>query len=691
MPNILPVPSSFASHSIPTTNSWPETYSLPASMVPTLGDNGIAQESPPFDREEREDEPTLNLYNDSTIEHVGPSGDTGANYLHTNGFKDPDEHGQLSSKHGRGSLQRTVTQDDNTDPVFFKIVGSPSARTSSLPNGKSPTASYDAHVDITAVFRTLQRAGPALVDVYLRSAHRAFPIINQERVTNNLMRFINTNRDPSPSDSSLLVLYVSLMIVGHHWHFLLPSGSSLPELDITMLRNFCKQALPRELCMPRLVTIQSILLEHALLVSTHDGDSLIEVWTACGNLVTSAQNLGLHRNPERWNIAKWEIQIRKKLWWAIFVTEKWLAYSVGRPSLIHPDDWTVTPLLPSDFEPSFDLGAARFIAMADLTCIISDIHSTLFTPRNAARLAGDFAATRAIAIPLSLRIDAWYEKERNTLESIDVESYQEEVQSPCSLQLAHLAVRVAIHRALLRCGQKADKAVRTDAVKTMRDIADWAKRITSQDVLSVWWGCAGSQLLAISNFFLSLTISAPTEGEFMALKKMVQTWRWNLRINLQSFPRLAKSALQRVDELFKDGDKLDAIWQHNKYRTPGGGATRAGSPSTTGNGGEGNSMLDLARLASRLNGTSNNQLGLPMQTPTFSQALLTPQSNNAPAFSFDGIPSIDQIFDFQIPENSLDHLDMNFSLEQFMSWGSPNTGETNENLRALSEQKDWVL
>jgi len=102
-------------------------------------------------------------------------------------------------------------------------------------------------------------------------------------------------------------------------------------------------------------------------------------------------------------------------------------------------------------------------------------------------------------------------------------------------------------------------------------------------------------------------------------------------------------------------------------------------------------MLDLARLASRLNGTSSNQLGLPMQTPTFPQALLTPQSNNAPAFSFDGIPSIDQIFDFQIPENSLDHLDMNFSLEQFMSWGSPNTGEANENLRALSEQKDWVL
>lgn len=671
--------------------AWQHSYTVPATMVPSAaGDNAV--KSPAYSSH---DEPTLNLYNDSTIEHVGPSGDTGANYLHSNGFKHPDDGGDASLQRHRSGLQRTVTQDDSTDPVYFKIVGSPSAHTGHLPNGRGPASSYDAPVDVSVVFRTLQRAGPALVDVYLRSAHRTFPIINQERVVSRLMQIINSNREPGPSDLSLVVLYVSLMIVGHHWHFLLPSTPALPELDITLLRNFCKQALPRELCMPRLVTIQSILLEHAVLVSTHAGDSMIETWSACGSLVTAAQNLGLHRNPERWNIAKWEIQIRKKLWWAVYITEKWLAYSIGRPSLIQTDDWTVTPLLPADFEPAFDHGAARFIAMANLTCIIADVHYTLFSPRSAARLASDFPATRDLAVPLWTRLNDWYERERPTMEFSDPEHYQdlnEEVQSPCSLQLAHFAVRVAIHRALLRCGQRADKSVRADAVKTMRDIADWAKRITSQDVLSVWWGCSGSQLLAITNFFLSLTISAPTFTEFQALKKIVQTWRWQLRINLQSFPRLAKSALQRVDELFKDGDKLEAIWQHNKYKTPGGGATRAASPSAIGSSAEGNAMLDLARLASKLNGTPDTQLNMP-PTPsmTFPQSMLVAQEFNSAGFTFEGVPSIDQVFDFQLPGLCIDGLDANFSLEQFMSWGSPHTGQTNGSMRTLSEQNDWVL
>lgn len=679
-------------HSVPVYNASQaqdfggqnHSQSLPAWQTYGSGSSGElpviststndAPKSPTFSNH---DEPTLNLYNETTIEHVGPSGDTGANYLHSNGLKHVDEE-------SRTTLQRGITQDDGSDPVFFKIVGSPSGHYGAgTANGKT---GHEALVDISAVYRTLQRAGPALIDVYLRSAHPTFPIVNRERVVSRLVQMVNSNREPTSAEIPLIILYVSLMLVGHHWHFLLPSTTALPELDINLLRNFRKQALPRQLCMPRLVTIQSILLEHAILVSTHAGDSMIEVWSACGNLVTAAQNLGLHRNPESWNIGKWEIQVRKKLWWAVLMTERWLAYSIGRPSLIQADDWTVLPLLPSDFEPSFDNGAARFIAMANLTSIISDVHSSLFTPRTAARLAADVAATKAIVAPLKNRLAMWYEKERATIESQDLDN-SEEVQSPCSLQLAHFAVQVALHRALLRCGAAAGASVRSEAVATMRAIADWAKRISSQDVLSVWWGCAGSQLLAITNFFLSLTISAPTLAEFQNLKKVVSSWRWQLRINLQSFPRLARSALQRLDELFRDGDKLDIIWQTNKYKTPGGGATRAASPATIDTGTDGNAMLDLARLASKLNGHAGDQMSASsIPATTFQQ---TSNDIEPALFGYDGLPSIDQVFDLQLPDfGASDGLDPNFSLEQFMSWGSPNTGQTYENLR---NQNDWVL
>ena len=102
-------------------------------------------------------------------------------------------------------------------------------------------------------------------------------------------------------------------------------------------------------------------------------------------------------------------------------------------------------------------------------------------------------------------------------------------------------------------------------------------------------------------------------------------------------------------------------------------------------------MLDLARLASRLNDVPNDQLQSPGSYIPITQPPLGGTDYDAMQnFSFENLLSGDNGFNFQLPNLGLDNLDADFSLEQFMSWGSPNTGQTGGNIR-LSEQSDWVL
>lgn len=64
-------------------------------------------------------------------------------------------------------------------------------------------------------------------------------------------------------------------------------------------------------------------------------------WSLLGSIITMAQTLGLHLNPEGWRIPYHEIQLRRRLSWIIFVVEKWFALSFGSPSNLTEDNWSI--------------------------------------------------------------------------------------------------------------------------------------------------------------------------------------------------------------------------------------------------------------------------------------------------------------------------------------------------------------
>ncbi|ORX60723.1 hypothetical protein DM01DRAFT_1332845 [Hesseltinella vesiculosa] len=82
--------------------------------------------------------------------------------------------------------------------------------------------------------------------------------------------------------------------------------------------------------------VQAIILIHNH--SRHLDSKSSACWLLGGLAVRLAQGLGLYRDCEDWDIPKEERETRKRVWWALYVTDRFLSASLGRPISIRDED-----------------------------------------------------------------------------------------------------------------------------------------------------------------------------------------------------------------------------------------------------------------------------------------------------------------------------------------------------------------
>lgn len=515
-------------------------------------------------------EPTLNLYGGATVQYVGLTGDNGLDYL-------PPSTLDSQNDSGRGVVDGKLcvrVSDDSVDPSHFRVIRD----VDNHRNGSRPIVSASGQTlprssTPADIFKVVAPHGPALVSLYFRLVHPSFPILSRERTEQPFLALATStsthqkhaNRDSEPAVAPMVA---GLLIVAMHWWSFDPSLCKLPRPDITVLRDFIENACKTDVRVPRLVTVQTFLFEYSILTSLSELHPF-EAWAAVGSMVSTSQNLGLHQNPERWKIQPWEITTRKRLWWAVFVTDKWLSHSLGRSSHIHHDDWNVPFLEAGDFE-EVNTGSKHFMAMASLSCILSDTLDLLYSTRTVSNLIRDISATLNAALPLLERCDAWLVQLPPEL-SVNTHGDQmmagaddeEDLNPSGSLHLAYFVVRISLHRAILRCKGSTPQSCRSEAVRTMQEIAHWTKTLSAKHILALWFSHSRYNFSIVSNFMLALLFTSRTQDEFTALYKILQTYRWNLRVHSNLFPTLVGSALHRVDDFCQGGvEGMMKLWKN---------------------------------------------------------------------------------------------------------------------------------
>ncbi|KAE8330705.1 hypothetical protein BDV39DRAFT_190336 [Aspergillus sergii] len=283
--------------------------------------------------------------------------------------------------------------------------------------------------------------GERLIQLFSRFINRQFPILSEDSL-------------PAPRAASAHLLAAIYLITQPFTTFddylciefvyNPPSPQVLFRIAWSELNNALSQP-----------TVQS--LQAALILLLHPPlnplllDSAAK-WTLLGMTVSMAQTLGLHLDPTMWNLPSNEVRTRRRLSWAVFALDKWLAFSFGRPSHISKDNWLITELESSDIELGDPASGAHpyAIEFSRLTTILDNVLTSLYSLRSLSTLCKDFSLTISSARPLMQDLTTWYTGLPVSLAMETTPGCKQASDDSASLHIAYQSVKILILRALLR-------------------------------------------------------------------------------------------------------------------------------------------------------------------------------------------------------------------------------------------------
>ncbi|OAD66390.1 fungal-specific transcription factor [Phycomyces blakesleeanus NRRL 1555(-)] len=225
---------------------------------------------------------------------------------------------------------------------------------------------------------------------------------------------------------------------------------------------------------PTLSKVQAVILIH-----NHSGnmDSKSSAcWLMGGLAIRLAQGLGLNRNCEEWDISESEKQTRKRLWWALYVTDRFHSASLGRPISIRDEDndvgypdatasWREVLDLPKEldgkeitrfpsatYQPASIEGRVEFyqlfVQLVKLSEILGRILQGLYTPK-AQKVSHDHGSD-AIVSMLDHELTEWRFAYPKALESAHFDDFNEKdgylAPVSASILLCYFSLLILLHR-----------------------------------------------------------------------------------------------------------------------------------------------------------------------------------------------------------------------------------------------------
>lgn len=177
--------------------------------------------------------------------------------------------------------------------------------------------------------------GPTLVRLFFKFIHPVFPVVSKVR----FLRQYSAGKEAIPASLRGAIYGLACVFWERDPNLLSPCPFEQHEV-----MNHAHDALRRELEAPNLFKLQACLL--LLHVDPPDIDSVEtpRTWILTAQATACAQMIGLHQDPTKWNIEPWEKKLRKKLWWATYMSDCWSSVCHGNPPHISQDSFdTMAP------------------------------------------------------------------------------------------------------------------------------------------------------------------------------------------------------------------------------------------------------------------------------------------------------------------------------------------------------------
>ncbi|KAK2051575.1 fungal-specific transcription factor domain-containing protein [Colletotrichum caudatum] len=407
--------------------------------------------------------------------------------------------------------------------------------------------------------------GASLVRLYFKFVFQALPILSRSRIFPDIESFV------AEASTGLLAGIYMLALSFTPWDETLCMNNAYTKPSIDALWQISYICLQRELHFPRLSTIQVFLL----LLNQVSFDSVSvenpSAWSMAASLLGMAQSLGLNADPRGWNIPPWEIRLRRRLWWSVYVEHTWRAVTHGRSSMIRPDDWDVSPLTKDDFIidnatlalPNGPQSPDYMIHLCSLTRIADETCRLFFTLRAISQRPVLEALISQARGPRQQLLD-WLD---NLPESLQLHpetdlSAEHSIDGHAPLYVTYYTAHILIFRALLRpiistnINPSMLPASSASILQASRSLVQtMTKFICGLEVRhqSAFWPAYTRHCLSYPGLFcymLSLQQSEPHMVSFD--RALLDTWRKALRTRVQSWTFL-RFAMVKVDAIYWKG------------------------------------------------------------------------------------------------------------------------------------------
>ena len=190
--------------------------------------------------------------------------------------------------------------------------------------------------------------GDVLLKLYFRFVHPILPILSKSRI----LRSYATNKLNIPASLRGAMYGLASAFLTQD-----QTLKDVPPISQAVLFEHAHAALNRELDSPKLSTLQACLLIIHQQPEVNGTTESPRIWVLACQATACAQSLGLHQDPSLWRMAPWEKRLRKKLWWATYLMDKWTSICHGNTPHLPDGSFDTSDLDVEDLSCDEDVGS----------------------------------------------------------------------------------------------------------------------------------------------------------------------------------------------------------------------------------------------------------------------------------------------------------------------------------------------
>ncbi|CAK7222189.1 hypothetical protein SCUCBS95973_004756 [Sporothrix curviconia] len=319
---------------------------------------------------------------------------------------------------------------DHPSHTIAALDGEDEALASYEQDDPSPEAAA-AHID-AAVELPDPETAERFLDIYFSTIHVAYPFIPRAIFTQAYQVYIASGRETLPNDTWLATLYI-LFAIGAYYNaasggsFSSSSSQAKAKNADALHEQYYRHALSlvsgAEMLERSLNQVTFLLAQCFYLLAVCRTDTC---WTTLGLAVRIAQSIGLHVDADGarprprpkprhvQTLAFRNAELRRRVWYSIYVLDRLLALQLGRPPAIHDEDchlrlpsrlgdadihWlggtdsdndnNASPPVQPPLDPATPTVGDYFLCMISLSRIIGHVLRDLYSPRAHIEPEGD--------------------------------------------------------------------------------------------------------------------------------------------------------------------------------------------------------------------------------------------------------------------------------------------------------------